>query len=395
MGNRLDLTKEYGLVLEGGGAKGAYQIGVWKAFLEYNVRIKGVAGVSVGALNGALICMDDYEKAEQIWENISCSHVMDVSDDQMDKLFQKNFKELDFKEFTRDSIKIIKTGGIDITPLENLIEEYIDEDKIRNSPIDFFLGTFSLTNLKEINIIASQVDKGYLKKYLLASSRLPIFQVKKFQGQSYLDGGVFNNVPIDVLIDRGYKNIIVIRIFGIGLEKNIKIPEDVNIIEIEPRVNLGNILEFDSVKSKKNIKTGYFDGLRCICGLEGKIYYIHSVRTETDYLNKLLGINETIQSILIERYKLTFMGGIIPIRIIIEEVYPSIAEELKLNNQWTYKELYISMVELCAKNLRIPKYKVYLEDELVGLIKRKYKVTNLDDNLYRNFVELIIKVIVL
>lgn len=56
---RIDLTKEYGLVLEGGGAKGAYQIGAWKALKEAGVKIKGIAGTSVGALNGALICMGD------------------------------------------------------------------------------------------------------------------------------------------------------------------------------------------------------------------------------------------------------------------------------------------------------------------------------------------------
>ena len=61
---QLDLSKEYGIVLEGGGAKGAYQIGAWRALREAGIRIKGAAGTSVGALNGALICMDDFEKAE-------------------------------------------------------------------------------------------------------------------------------------------------------------------------------------------------------------------------------------------------------------------------------------------------------------------------------------------
>ena len=56
----IDLSKEYGIVLEGGGARGAYQIGVWKALKEAGVKIKGIAGTSVGALNGALMCMDDY-----------------------------------------------------------------------------------------------------------------------------------------------------------------------------------------------------------------------------------------------------------------------------------------------------------------------------------------------
>ena len=63
----IDLSKEYGLVLEGGGAKGAYQIGAWKALREAGVRIRGVALTSVGALNGALICMGDLEHAEKLW----------------------------------------------------------------------------------------------------------------------------------------------------------------------------------------------------------------------------------------------------------------------------------------------------------------------------------------
>ena len=66
---KLDLSREYGLVLEGGGAKGSFQIGAWRALREAGIKIKGVSGVSVGALNGALICMDDPEKAEDIWHN--------------------------------------------------------------------------------------------------------------------------------------------------------------------------------------------------------------------------------------------------------------------------------------------------------------------------------------
>ena len=76
----LDLTKEYGLVLDGGGARGAYQIGAWKALREAGVHINAVAGTSVGALNGALICMGDLEKAEKIWSEMTFSRVMDVDD---------------------------------------------------------------------------------------------------------------------------------------------------------------------------------------------------------------------------------------------------------------------------------------------------------------------------
>ena len=50
----IDLNKEYGLVFDGGGARGAYQIGAWRALSEAGVKISAVAGTSVGALNGAL-----------------------------------------------------------------------------------------------------------------------------------------------------------------------------------------------------------------------------------------------------------------------------------------------------------------------------------------------------
>ena len=64
---RIDLEKEYGIVLEGGGARGAYQIGALKAVTEAGIRIGAVAGASVGALNGAFLCMGDLKAAEELW----------------------------------------------------------------------------------------------------------------------------------------------------------------------------------------------------------------------------------------------------------------------------------------------------------------------------------------
>ena len=78
---KLDRNKTYGLALEGGGAKGAYQIGAWKALREAGIRFSAVSGTSVGALNGAMIVMDDLEKAENVWNNIHFSQVMDVDDE--------------------------------------------------------------------------------------------------------------------------------------------------------------------------------------------------------------------------------------------------------------------------------------------------------------------------
>ena len=123
----IDLTKEYGLVLEGGGAKGAYQIGAWKAMREAGVKIKGIAGTSVGALNGALICMDDLTNAEKVWENISYSSIMSVEDEKMELLFHQ--KKL-YVDMLKEVFDFMKEGGIDVTPLKELIAECIDEEKI-------------------------------------------------------------------------------------------------------------------------------------------------------------------------------------------------------------------------------------------------------------------------
>ena len=123
----IDLTREYGLVLDGGGARGAYQIGAWRALKEAGVHICAVSGTSVGALNGALVCMDDLEKAEKIWNEMIFSRVMDVDDDWMEEFFRGGHS---LTEVLAQMRKVLAGGGVDVTPLKNLIHEVVDEEKI-------------------------------------------------------------------------------------------------------------------------------------------------------------------------------------------------------------------------------------------------------------------------
>jgi len=161
---KLDLSREYGLVLEGGGAKGAYQIGAWKALREAGVKIKGVAGVSVGSLNGALICMDDLERAEEIWKNIEYSHVMAVNNETIKALKEKDFKNLNFPELLSSGFQIVKDGGFDIAPLKSLIEEVVgDEEKLRNSKRELFAVTYSVSDRKELAVDIRNGDAGSIK----------------------------------------------------------------------------------------------------------------------------------------------------------------------------------------------------------------------------------------
>ena len=71
--------KKVGLVLCGWGGKGAYQIGVWKALKEAGIKPAAISGTSVGALNGAMMILDDYAAAEHIWQNIKTDDVLSLN----------------------------------------------------------------------------------------------------------------------------------------------------------------------------------------------------------------------------------------------------------------------------------------------------------------------------
>ena len=366
----LDMEKEYGLVLEGGGAKGAYQIGAWKALREAGLKIRGVAGTSVGALNGALICMDDMERAEELWKTISYSKVMDVDDEQMGRLFAKDLESEMMREVLQKTLRILGDGGTDITPLRHLIEENVDEERIRRSPVEFFSCTYSVTDRKELNVDMKQVPGGQMKDMLLASAYLPVFKNEKLHGKKYMDGGITNVLPMDTLLNRGYKDLILLRIFGVGHEKKVDIPEDVNVYEICPRAPLGSMLQFDAARSQKNMKMGYFDAKRLLYGLKGKIYYIEQSREECYYLEKLLGAGAEIQEYVLAEYKLDGSPER-RLRNMAEAVLPRIAGELKLPRTWNYELLYLSMLEAAARKFRVPRYEIYTPETLLDAIRKR------------------------
>ncbi|WP_236354954.1 patatin-like phospholipase family protein [Konateibacter massiliensis] len=351
----IDMTKEYGIVLEGGGARGAYQVGAWKALNEAGIKISGVAGTSVGALNAAMICMGDLEKTEKLWENISYSKVMKVDDNIMSQVFQG---KLEMTEALKHSMKLFVDGGADITPLKELIAENIDEKLIRDGAINFYLLTFSISDMRELDLDMKEVEEGMMPDLLLASAYLPVFKNEKLHGKTYMDGGMFNNVPLESLVKRGYQDIIMVRIFGPGREKKVKLSDDITVLSVEPRVDLGNILDFDSTKSRRNIKIGYYDTMRLIYGLKGKIYYIEENQEECYYLNQLIHISEDNKTALCGYYKIDTSKELLT-RSYLEFVLNAVAAELKLGKEWTYGGLYISTLEAAAKLLRVQKYKIY------------------------------------
>ena len=308
----------------------------------------------MGALNGALVCMGDVEKAEDIWKQMTFSTVMDIDDAWMERLFQK---EMSLREFLNELKTLLKDGGVDITPLRQLIHETIDEEAIRRSGKEFCLLTFSLSEFRELDLEMEEIPEGMLEDFLLASAYLIGFKNERIHGKKYIDGGVVNNVPLGSLVKRGYKDIIEVRIYGPGREPRVKMPDDGVKYEIAPRVKLGSIIEFSGKRSRQNLMIGYYDAKRMVYGLEGFMYYLEQTHDEAYYEELMKEIRE------IEKAEIAFV--------------------LKLPLGFSNQELFMGMLEAAAKLLRIPKYQIYTVDELYDIVYKKYETRNDQLNLPR------------
>jgi len=187
-----------GLALAGGGARGAYQIGAWKAFRETGLDkcISAYSGASVGSLNAALFAMDDYETAHKMWMKLNKNSLFNIEK----KIYKRVFKE---------KLKFLDKGVFDTKDLEKLIDEAIDFDKVRKR--DVFVATTHLGNEKSTffdllktnykHYFRSEKQTNYqklndlsdedIKKTLLASCAIPIvFKPIEIDNKTFYDGGI-------------------------------------------------------------------------------------------------------------------------------------------------------------------------------------------------------------
>lgn len=355
----------YGLVLEGGGAKGAYHIGAYKALIEEGIQVKGIAGTSVGALNGAMIAQGDFQRAYEIWHEISYSKIINASEEDVKKVKSGKLSKEDISLLV-DSIRgFFVDKGLDITPLKDLLSELIDEEKIRNSGKDFGIVTVSLTDLKPLEIYIEDIPFGQLVEYLLASAYLPVFKSERIDGKRYIDGGIYNNLPVNLLKDKGYKDLIVVRTHAPGIIKRMNF-EGLNIITISPKDNLGRVLDFDTETARYNIKLGYYDGLKALRGLKGYHYYIESINDENYIIDYLLSLDEEKIGKLKEIFKIE---GIPDKRALLEFIIPKLSTILGVEKGADYEDIFISLLDRLAEIYEIERFNIYTYDELLNLVK--------------------------
>ncbi len=375
----------YGLILEGGGAKGSYQIGAVKALKEMGIEFSGVAGTSIGALNGAMIIQEDFDEAYDLWYNISPKKIFDIEQDALDKIKKLSFDKKDLSYLWTQVKSVVDNKGLDVSMIEDIVEKNVDEHRVRSSNKDFGIVTISLSDMKPIKIYIEDIPEGKLNDYLLASSNLPTFKQEKRNGKYFLDGGFYDNMPVDMLVDKGYKDIIVIRTHGLGVTRDIEETKDLNIIYIEPKEDLGNLLDFDNKIARRNLKLGYYDAKKVFQEeIKGHDYYIR-IDKEKDYFTKLL-LNIPKKSVekIAEFFGVKKMD---PRRALFEIIIPRLAGLLDLDDSCDYSGITLAVLELIAKRAKIDRFKIYDFDNFVKLISKKYQPVEVSEINVPNFIK--------
>ena len=264
-----------GLALEGGGVRGSYQAGAYIAFLECGIHFDGVCGTSIGALNGAIIASGKGSELPRLWRNINLSKVFGLSEKFVEAANKKE-KDLNYiKLGFLNTLKILNNKGIELQGLRDLIEEVVDVKALMKSNIDYGLVTVRLKDLKPMYLFKEEMTKDNLKEYIIASCSLPVFKLEKLiDDEYYLDGGFYDVGPVNMLLNKGYKKVYLIKIHGVGFHR--KYNEDADVTVIEPKRSLGSVLELNAKRIDENIKMGYYDTIRVLKNLDGYNYVFNS-----------------------------------------------------------------------------------------------------------------------
>ncbi|HPX22579.1 MAG TPA: patatin-like phospholipase family protein [Mesotoga sp.] len=356
-----------GLVLSGGGAKGGYEIGAWKALIDMDITIGGVYGTSVGSLNAAAVAQGDFGKALEVWRDISESKVMKPTQGQktlIDAYGGSN--EWSVGELFQGAIDIIKKG-IDVSPLRELLEELISENTVRNSGIDFGLVTFDLTDLRPEMLFIEDIPEGKLIDYIMASADFPGFQTVRVDGKAFIDGGIYSNQPVEMALQRGFRNIVLVDIGRVALRDRIArfqaFVQGAEVTHIVPRIMYGSTLDFDPEKIQLQIEEGYLDTLAAFGLVTGEYTYIFEDRDVLEVMFDSLPVQKQLEAI-------EFIGD--PARWPSPE---SFYEDFAGSLEKIYKLPMPTLVLLdnLARQLKIGNLMLYSTGEILKEIKTAYE----------------------
>ncbi|HJJ16870.1 MAG TPA: patatin-like phospholipase family protein [Bacilli bacterium] len=343
------------LVLSGGGALGSYEVGVWQALRKLHIKFDIVTGTSVGALNAIMVTQNDFHKCMNVWQDISFANIYATkidSDIKLNKLYQMHAKEF------------IKNGGMNPAMLEQLVKDVYDKEKFYKSKIDYGLITFNLSTFKPKKLTKKDIPPEKLVDYAVASATCyPAFKIKTIDNEKYIDGGFYDNVPIQLAIDMGADNVIVVDLQAVGFKRKVKNFSG-NMTIIKPNNKLMNMLEFNAEKSRRAIKLGYNDTMKKYKMLDGIKFTFKKNNLEKNYKKTHASFKKYLQNDLSSANAL------------ILKKYSKF-----LNDGNDSKKEFDKLVENCGNVLMLPDEEIYDINKFNKLLKKELVQINLDEEI--------------
>ena len=240
------------LVLSGGGSRGAYQCGAWQALRELNIRIDGVYGTSIGAVNAALVAQGDFDTALELWENIRMDQIVSLEEGEELSVEKMIHRKRDLIPFLLENAKNFL---MDVTPFENLLRETIDEGRVRAGGMELGMMVTRVPSLGPCEVRLRDLPQGSLHDFVLASAAcFPVFPLRQIGSEFYMDGGYVDNMPIAMAIADGAEEIIAVDIHPQPVH-----PEYASmpfLTEIHPLHELGSFLDFNPERLRRSRRYG-------------------------------------------------------------------------------------------------------------------------------------------
>lgn len=281
------------LVLAGGGARGSYQVGVWRALMELNWHPQIITGTSVGSLNGAMFVLDLYETARDMWLTIRSRDVMELPEEDADLSALHQFLR-----------SVVKAGGMDVTPLEEIVERVLDEKALRAASTRFGLVTVEQRGLKPRELMLDEIPEGRVKDYLMASAAcFPALRARDIDGVKFLDGGYSDNMPTGLAKRMGAEELVCVDLEGVGITRpNLTgLPTTM----VRSYWELGDILHFDPDTARRNMELGYYDTLRAFGRIRGCAYAVDNGPESSMDAAVFRAKFEAVQKMVREKYPVT------------------------------------------------------------------------------------------
>ena len=204
------------LVLQGGGALGAYQVGVYEALHEAGIAPAWVIGTSIGAINAALIAgskpSERIDKLHDFWSRVQNDHFVPGGLPAWAATAARNFQSIASgvpSFFSPNPAAFISphaplgpddAGYYTVDPLRRTLSELIDVDQLNNGGTRITVGASSVRTA-EMRYFDSR-DMPLALDHILASGALPpAFPAVRIDGELYWDGGILSNTPVEVVFD--------------------------------------------------------------------------------------------------------------------------------------------------------------------------------------------------